>query len=147
MSKETFKSRTNEINDFINIKPLLKQKIVSLSAGQQKILSLYICFLLKPKVIFFDEPTANLDIENKNIILKAIEQLKTKDRLIVIITHLIEEVKELLDHVIIIDEGKIKYDQKFSSSKENLKQIFQNNVSVKHNDEKEIKIKEYIDEK
>lgn len=145
LSKELFLKRTNAINKFIDIKPFLKNQIGKLSAGQQKLLSLYLCLLLKPKIIFFDEPTANLDIENKKIILQAIQKLKKQNTLIVIITHLIDEIKELLDHVVIVDNGKIKYNQKFSNEKEDLREIFENNV-VRIIDNKNEKLEAYINE-
>lgn len=145
LPKAIFKTRISEINKIINVEPWLKNKIGSLSAGQQKLLSLYICLLLKPKIIFFDEPTANVDFANKKIILEVIKKLKTQKTLIVIITHLIEEIKTLLNHVIIVDEGLIKYDQAFANEKENLKEIFENNASILI-DNKQDYLEAYINE-
>ena len=145
LSKTVFKTRINEINKFIDVQPWLKNKIGSLSAGQQKLLSLYVCLLLKPKIIFFDEPTANVDFANKKIILEVIKKLKNQETLIVVITHLIEEIKTLLDHVVIVDEGLIKYDQEFSNEKENLKEIFENNATILINN-KQDDLETYLNE-
>jgi len=101
--------------------------------------------LLKPKIIFFDEPTANVDFANKKIILEVIKKLKNQETLIVVITHLIEEIKTLLDHVIIVDEGLIKYDQEFSNEKENLKEIFENNATIMINN-KQDDLETYLNE-
>ncbi len=145
LPKTVFKTRISEINKIINIESWWNNKIGSLSAGQQKLLSLYICLLLKPKIIFFDEPTANVDFANKKIILEVIKKLKTQKTLIVIITHLIEEIKTLLNHVIIVDEGLIKYNQAFSNEKENLKEIFENNASILINNKQDY-LEAYINE-
>lgn len=112
LSKQEVKKRHDQIMTFFtsfDIKKNQNIKIKNLSSGQQKLLSLYICFLIKPKVIFLDEPTANLDIQNKKMILDAIKQLKQNSNIIVLITHLIEEVKELIEEIIILDNGNITY--------------------------------------
>ncbi|MGL5268289.1 MAG: ATP-binding cassette domain-containing protein [Spiroplasma sp.] len=144
LSKDIFLARSDELNKFIDLKPLLKNSIASLSAGQQKLLSLYVCLLLKPKIIFFDEPTANLDIENKNIVIHAIKKMKNQDTLIVVITHLVEEIKDILDHVVIMDDGVIKYNEKHANDKKNLKEIFQANVRL--DSSKKNQMEEYINE-
>lgn len=145
LPKDVFKTRISEINQFLDVRPWLKNKIGSLSAGQQKLLSLYVCLLLKPKIIFFDEPTANVDFANKEIILEVIKKLKNEETLIVVITHLIEEIKVLLDHVIIIDDGLIKYNQEFSNKKENLKAIFEKNAAMLINNKQDY-LEAYINE-
>ncbi|WP_338972143.1 ABC transporter ATP-binding protein [Spiroplasma endosymbiont of Panorpa germanica] len=113
MDNKKFDTRKNDIQSFLNINDLLNKNISSLSSGQQKIVSLFICFLIKPKIIFFDEPTANLDVQNKNMIIKTIENMKKPDVIIVIITHLIEEVKNILDHILIMNQGQIIYDNPY----------------------------------
>ncbi|QHX36575.1 ATP-binding cassette domain-containing protein [Spiroplasma sp. BIUS-1] len=117
---ETFKS-------FLDINLIKNTLIKKISAGQKKLLSLFIMVLLKPKVIFFDEPTANLDIANKDLLLKVIQQTIGPETYVIIITHLIEEVKDLIDHIIIIDDGEVTYDKKYDKQ-ENITKIFRENT-------------------
>ncbi|WP_028124495.1 ABC transporter ATP-binding protein [Mesoplasma melaleucae] len=66
-------------------------------------------FLIKPQYVFFDEPTANLDIKNKDLILDFIKKSMTKDFIFVFITHLIQEVEPVIDHIVILDSSTIRY--------------------------------------
>ncbi|AXK50865.1 ATP-binding cassette domain-containing protein [Spiroplasma alleghenense] len=139
---KVYNQRIVEILKFLDIKPFFKKEISNLSAGQQKLLSLFVCFLIRPKVIFFDEPTANLDIKNKSLIIEAIKNFKNPDVTIVIITHLIEEVKDILDHILIMDQGKVVYDE-INFEPKNLKDIFNRYTTNKV--EKIHDIRNYLD--
>lgn len=90
----------------INLKKMI---IGSLSSGQQKLVSLLSCKILEPKIIFFDEPTTNLDISNKQLIIDEIKKIDVKDKIIVIITHLVEEFQNIFDEIIILNDGKIAF--------------------------------------
>ncbi|AXK50859.1 ATP-binding cassette domain-containing protein [Spiroplasma alleghenense] len=90
-----------------NFEKFRKSKIEKLSDGEKKMLSLFVLFNLSPELICFDEPTANLDFKNKDIMIRAIKYLKDLGKTIVIITHLISEVEKLLDEVIVFRDKKI----------------------------------------
>ncbi len=145
LSKQEYNNRVNYLASIFDVKKYWKVKIKNLSAGQKKLLSLYACMLFKPKIIFFDEPTANLDIKNKTIILDVISKLKSDDTIIVIITHLISEVMQLIDHVIIMDEGQITYNKKFNKS-DDINEIF-NKYSSNNAEEIKNSLEEYMNEK
>jgi ABC-2 type transport system ATP-binding protein len=126
--KEAKKEFIEKEKDF-NLSFQRSKKIKQFSAGERKILSTLMILVLKPEVIFFDEPTANLDLQNKKIILKIISLLKSPDRIIVITTHLIDEVKELLTDLVILDQGIIKYTNLYQQE-EDLKLIFDQNTTI-----------------
>ncbi|MCW4006156.1 MAG: phosphate ABC transporter ATP-binding protein [Candidatus Bathyarchaeota archaeon] len=77
------------------------------SGGEQQRLALARAFLLEPKVLLLDEPTANLDPNSAIIIEKAILKRKNKDHVIIIATHNLSQAKRLADEVVHIHEGKI----------------------------------------
>ncbi|AUB31566.1 ATP-binding cassette domain-containing protein [Spiroplasma floricola] len=76
ISKKSFEAKYNEVIKLIDVSAWLKLKVADLSAGQKKILLLFICLILKPKVLFLDEPTANVDIQTKKMMIETIEALK-----------------------------------------------------------------------
>ena len=64
-------------------------------------------FLLEPKILLLDEPTANLDPHIAIIIEKAIMKRKRKENIIVMATHNLSQAKRLGDEIVHIHEGKI----------------------------------------
>ena len=62
--------------------------------------------LADPKVIIFDEPTAGLDPEER-MRFKNIVSMLSKDKIIIISTHIVEDVEAICDHIIVIDQGEI----------------------------------------
>lgn len=78
-----------------------------LSGGLLRRLNIACGIAHKPKIIFFDEPTAQVDPQSRNHILDNIIKLKNEGASIVYTTHYMEEVELLCDNIIIIDKGKI----------------------------------------
>lgn len=81
-----------------------KIKLHSLSMGQRK--KAYIAFALACNVsmILLDEPTNGLDIPSKSIFRRLLASYVNEERLIVISTHQVADVEQLLDSIIILDE-------------------------------------------
>jgi len=70
-----------------------------LSGGQQQRVAIVRAVIHKPKIIFADEPTGNLDPLTRNSVIELIKNLKSPDRSIVIVTHDIELKNMLADRV------------------------------------------------
>ena len=91
-------SRLFEINEELSYK--------SLSRGQKTLLSNIIGICSNCPITIFDEPTVGLDAVNRNYFYDAlIESYSENPRTIIIATHLIEEVENLLEDVVIIKDG------------------------------------------
>ena len=86
-------------------------RLDQMSYGQRK--KLLICFSLatNANVLLLDEPTNGLDIVSKGQFRRVIAGAMEEDRCIVISTHQIKDLENLIDRVTIIDEGKILFDQ------------------------------------
>lgn len=78
-----------------------------LSMGQKK--KVYMSFALATgtKVLIMDEPTNGLDIPSKAQFRKAVSRSMTDDRIIIISTHQIHDIEQLLDHIIILSENGV----------------------------------------
>lgn len=78
-----------------------------LSMGNKK--KAYVCFALATNVplLLMDEPTNGLDIPSKSQFRRAISRTMTDDKSVLISTHQVRDVDTLLDHVTIIDDGRV----------------------------------------
>jgi ABC-2 type transport system ATP-binding protein len=82
-------------------------KFNELSMGQRK--KAYIAFAMatNTKYLFMDEPTNGLDIPSKSQFRKVIAQNMTEERTVIISTHQVHDVEQMLDHIIILDQRSV----------------------------------------
>ena len=86
----------------------LKKKIKGLSTGYQSIFKNVVALSVNVPYVFLDEPVLGLDAYHRDLFYRIlIEKYSEKPFTVVISTHLIEEVANLIEHVIIIKEGEI----------------------------------------
>lgn len=81
-----------------------------LSMGQKK--KAYVCFALatNTKLLLMDEPTNGLDIPSKSQFRKVVAECMTDERTIIISTHQVRDVENLLDQIIILNNKQIALD-------------------------------------
>ena len=77
----------------------------SLSGGEKQRISIARAMMKDAPVIFLDEATANVDPENENDLMKAIQAL-TKEKTVIMIAHRLKTV-EHADQILVIDHGKV----------------------------------------
>jgi len=82
-------------------------KLNSLSFGQQKKFIIAFALACNTKVLLLDEPTNGLDIPSKAQFRKLIASVMNEDRIIFISTHQIRDLENMIDQVIIVDNGKL----------------------------------------
>ncbi|MDG1438326.1 MAG: ATP-binding cassette domain-containing protein [Emcibacteraceae bacterium] len=91
----------------------------SLSSGEKQRLSLIRALLLKPDILFLDEPTANLDPRATALLEDMIGASRTNNMTIVMATHDLMQARRIAQNIIFIDNGKIVEVSKASSFFEN----------------------------
>jgi len=82
-------------------------KLNKLSFGQQKKFVIAFALACNTKVLLLDEPTNGLDIPSKAQFRKLIASVMNEDRIIFISTHQIRDLENMIDQVIIVDNGKL----------------------------------------
>ncbi len=78
-----------------------------LSGGQQQRVAIARALAMRPKVLLFDEPTSALDPELVNEVLDVIKELARSGTTLVIVTHEIGFAREVADHVVFMEQGRI----------------------------------------
>lgn len=87
--------------------PPLDKRSANLSKGQKQRVVLAAAFMGDPEVLLLDEPTSGLDPAERVLIRDCLIRRKRGDQLILMSSHLLQEVTEICDRVIFINEGKI----------------------------------------
>jgi ABC-2 type transport system ATP-binding protein len=82
-------------------------KLTSMSFGQQKKFVIAFALACNTALLLLDEPTNGLDIPSKTQFRKLIASIMNENRTIIISTHQVRDLENLIDRVIIVDEGKL----------------------------------------
>ncbi|MBO5788254.1 MAG: ATP-binding cassette domain-containing protein [Bacteroidaceae bacterium] len=90
------------------------RKFTSLSLGQRKRAILALALSLKTDYLFLDEPTNGLDIPSKAEFRKMVAAAMDEQRTIIISTHQVRDVENLLDHIMILDKRAVLLDRSVS---------------------------------
>ena len=105
----------------VDIEPLLHKSVRQMSLGQRTLSDILAAFLHDPKIVFLDEPTIGLDVSMKAKIRNLIKGLnQEKNTTVILTTHDMGDVDALCQRIVIIDHGKMIYDNDI----EHLKQYF-----------------------
>tara|TARA_R110002096_G_scaffold435548_1_gene661490 strand:+ start:161427 stop:162260 length:834 start_codon:yes stop_codon:yes gene_type:complete len=103
--KETF--HFDDVVDLLGIKHLLDRSTVSLSGGERQRIAIGRAILAQPRLLLMDEPLSALDQKSKTGIFYCFERLHEEFNLPVLyVSHDIDEVSKLADHIIAIDNGR-----------------------------------------
>lgn len=83
-----------------------RKKISAFSGGMRQRLALVGTFLGDPEIILLDEPSAGLDIYEREELKRYLCEIKDK-RIIIVSTHIVSDVENIADDIILLSEGKI----------------------------------------
>lgn len=98
-------------SSLVNFMELLHKPIRQMSLGQRTLSDILAAFLHNPKIVFLDEPTIGLDVAMKSKIRELIAELnKQRNTTVILTTHDMGDVDALCERIIIIDKGKMLYD-------------------------------------
>lgn len=116
--KDVYQIKAKDYNDMlelyqslVDIEPLLHKPVRQMSLGQRTLSDILAAFLHNPKIVFLDEPTIGLDVSMKAKIRTLIHALNEEKKTTVILTtHDMGDVDALCRRIVIIDKGKMLYD-------------------------------------
>jgi Cu-processing system ATP-binding protein len=116
--KENNKSFDEELVKSFGLQNMMQKKMRTLSGGTTQKVSAALAFMFHPDVLVLDEPTAGLDpLSSEKLKQKIIEE-KQKGKLILITSHILSELDDLITEVFYMQEGKLVFHKKLSALKE-----------------------------
>ena len=100
--------REDQLEKYMNdLDVTVPGKLNALSFGQQKKFIIAFALACNTKIILMDEPTNGLDIPSKARFRQLIASVMSDERIIVISTHQTRDLENLIDQVIIVDDGRL----------------------------------------
>lgn len=106
LSKAYTVKRANELCDIFQLSDMKNKKIKTYSGGMIQRLGLIQAMLNNPKILVLDEPTAGLDPKQRLILKNYLSQI-SKDRIIILSTHITSDVQNISNNIILMKSGKI----------------------------------------
>jgi tungstate transport system ATP-binding protein len=100
--------RVDRALDFVGLAHKKGQKALTLSSGEMQRLGIARAMVIRPEIMFLDEPTASIDQKNTEIIEDIILNMKREQKSIAVVTtHDAAQAKRLADRLLAMQEGKI----------------------------------------
>ena len=109
-SREDIKKRIDEVISNFSAEYLLERNILELSGGEKQKLAFMASMMLDADIYVLDEITSNLDLKSIKLISSIIETLKKQGKTIVVAEHRIYYLKDLVDRMYIIKDGKLVHE-------------------------------------
>lgn len=132
LKRKEIDAAVEEVLHDVNLSQAINQMPSELSGGQKKRIGIARTLIMKPEIMFYDEPTAGLDPitsnEINNLIIKVQQQYNTSS---IIITHDLTCAKSIANRVTMLVEGKFittgSFEEVFRSTDENIKTFYDYN--------------------
>ncbi|MBS5826142.1 MAG: amino acid ABC transporter ATP-binding protein [Actinomyces sp.] len=105
--KEQAKAEALELLTRVGLADRTDHYPAELSGGQQQRVAIARALAMKPELMLFDEPTSALDPELVGEVLEVMKDLAKDGMTMVVVTHEIGFAKEVADHLVFMDDGKI----------------------------------------
>lgn len=120
ISDKEFDERLKYLTELLDLGDKINRPTRVLSLGERMKCEFIMAMLHEPKIVFLDEPTIGLDVISKRNIWKFIREMNKKGTTFILTTHDLEDVEELVNNVIIINDGKKVFDDSLDNLKKNL---------------------------
>jgi len=107
MSGSASQARANELLEQFSLTDAARRPIKTYSGGMRRRLDLAASLIVKPKVLFLDEPTTGLDPRGRQEMWGVINSLVDSGVTLLLTTQYLEEADQLADEIAVVDHGKV----------------------------------------
>jgi ABC-2 type transport system ATP-binding protein len=112
--KEKFITIANDLK--LDVNSHLNKPFLKLSGGMKQKLLVSLALAREPKILLMDEPSANLDPEARKVLFKYLKELP-KDTLMILSSHRVDEIKDLVNRLVEMDLGEVVVDKRLADSR------------------------------
>ena len=123
LSRSHAKRKAKELLELVSLKDAGEKKIKTYSGGMKQRLGIAQALLNDPSLLIVDEPTAGLDPKERVRFRKLIAGLG-QDTIVLLSTHIVSDVEKIADHMLMMSEGKIIFDEPWDKGRIDLEQLY-----------------------
>lgn len=116
--KSNIEKLDEELVESFGLNKMMDKKMRTLSGGTTQKVSASLAFLFNPEVLILDEPTAGLDPLSSELLKEKIIKEKEKGKLVLITSHVLSELDDLITEVCYMQEGKLQFHKPLTLLKE-----------------------------
>ena len=106
MRRRLARERAEELLKRVNMLPHKDKKTDELSHGMGQLIQFVATILHDPELVVFDEPFAALDPVNTQLLKELILELRSQGKSVILSTHMMNQVEELCDRILMINKGQ-----------------------------------------
>lgn len=107
LSSAQWRERLEYCVQVCRLQELLDKRTAQYSGGMKRRLNLAIGLLNAPQILYLDEPTVGIDAQSRQVIIAAIQSLRSQGTTVIYTSHYMEEVEALCDELAIINHGRV----------------------------------------
>ncbi len=122
MMKDIRKPYTNHLDEELvtsfGLDKLMDKRMRTLSGGTRQKVGACLAFMFEPDVLILDEPTAGLDPVSTEILKEKIIKEKANGKLIIITSHVLSDLDDIITQVIYMQDGELRFHKSFEQLKQ-----------------------------
>ena len=139
MKAENFHQKSQDILKMVKLSHAQDKKLKDYSKGMLQRIGIAQALLTEPDLLILDEPMSGLDPDGRILIKGILKDLKKKNMTVIMSSHLLEDLEELCEDLIIINKGETLFNgtvsefKKDNNSLESAYKIFKGQIEENHN--------------
>lgn len=107
LPRSYLRPKSQELLEFAQLTDKADSKVMELSGGMKRRLTIARALVNQPRILLLDEPTTGLDPQARHILWDRLFRLKEQGVTLIVTTHFMDEAEQLCDRLIVVDHGRI----------------------------------------